>query len=150
MASPPSSHYSSLEEEDTSADECMPNVKLLDATPNQTKGATNGDNYSDEDDDISRDEEEEISEEEVQRPKTSGMNEQNGSQNESAGQSGDPGVSQTILTTEEGFLLALNDIYVQPATTRGVMEEVNSPQKLYVKMPDGIFLELTEEEIAGK
>lgn len=105
------------------------------------------DSYSD---DISKDEEEEVIDKEFQRPKTGSRNGPNGSWQESAGQSGDAVLFDTIITTEEELLFGLEDIALQTATNGGVTEKLDPPQNLYVKLPDGVFIELTEQEIASK
>ncbi|KAK4017504.1 hypothetical protein OUZ56_032917 [Daphnia magna] len=129
-------------EEYASEDEAMPNINLILSIINQSEDSL-GDG---DDDDLSQDEiEDEMEEEADQIVKSDERSESNGSLQESD-QSANA-VSYEIINNEEELLNALEDIGLQPEVS-DVVGELNHPQKnLYVKRPDGVFIELTEEEI---
>ncbi|KZS20661.1 Uncharacterized protein APZ42_012602 [Daphnia magna] len=104
-------------EEYASEDEAMPNINLVSSIINQSEDSL-GDG---DDDDLSQDEIEDEMEEEA---------------------------DQLVKSDERKELLnALEEIGLQPEVS-DVVGELNHPQKnLYVKQPDGVFTELTEEEI---
>ncbi|KZS10449.1 Uncharacterized protein APZ42_025096 [Daphnia magna] len=129
-------------EEYASEDDAMPNINLILSIINQSEDSL-GDG---DDDDLSQDEiEDEMEEEADQIVKSDERSESNGSLQESD-QSANA-VSYEIINNEEELLNALEVIGLQPEVS-DVVGELNHPQKnLYVKRPDGVFIELTEEEI---
>ncbi|XP_032778062.2 uncharacterized protein LOC116916859 isoform X2 [Daphnia magna] len=129
-------------EEYASENEAMPNINLISSIINQSEDSL-GDG---DDDDLSQDEiEDEMEEEADQLVKSDERSESNGSLQESD-QSANA-VSFEIINNEEELLNALEEIGLQPEVS-DVVGELNHPQKnLYVKRPDGVFIELTEEEI---